>query len=144
MTPSLGHWNLQVSAPSGWRESFPEKNRKSLSKLFRKKTNWDLFVIQLLLKILEISGFRVYLRRSYRNQFKLGDSDLDKLANDLAAVWWNRGAITDPDGIDEFVHCFLNVTANSPLEAEKMFQKFVTTSGIYRGIFDLKKNGHSA
>ncbi len=108
----------------------------------QRKTHWDLFVIQLLLKILEISGFRVYLRRSYRSRFKLADSDLDKLANDLAAVWWNRGAVTDPDGIDEFVHCFLNVTANSPSEAEKLFQKFVFTSGIYRGIFDLKKNGH--
>ena len=105
----------------------------------RKKTNWNLFVIQVLLKILDISGFHVFLRRAYRSQFNVADSDLDKLANDLAAVWWNRGTITDPDGIDEFIHCFLNVTATSPAEAEKVFQKFVLTSSIYRGIFDSKK-----
>jgi hypothetical protein len=105
----------------------------------RKKTNWNMFVIQVLFKILDISGFRVYLRRSYRSQFKMADSDLDKLANDLAAVWWNRGAITDPDAIDEFTHCFLNVTASSPSEAGKVFQKFVLTSSIYRGIYDTKK-----
>jgi hypothetical protein len=111
--------------------------------IIHKKTNWNLFVIQVLLRILDISGFHVYLRRSYREQFKIQDSDLDKLANDLAAVWWNRGAVTDPDGIDEFVHCFLNVTASSPPEAEKVFQKFVSTSAIYRGIFETKKRGPS-
>ena len=115
------------------------KESELFIEVIRKKTNWNLFVIQVLLKILDISGFHVYLKRSYRSQFKIPNSDLDKLANDLAAVWWNRGTITDPDGIEEFVHCFLNVTASSPAEAEKVFQKFVLTSSIYKGVFDTKK-----
>jgi len=108
------------------------------------KTEWDLFVIQLLLKILDLSGFHVYIRRSYRNQFKIPDGSLDKLANDLAAVWWNRASINDADGVDEFIHCFLNVATSSPADAEKNLQKFVMTSAIYQGIFDLKKNGQKS
>ncbi|MDA4112137.1 MAG: hypothetical protein OK439_06325, partial [Thaumarchaeota archaeon] len=102
------------------------------------------FIIQLLLKILDLSGFHVYIRREYRNQFKISDGDLNKPANDLAALWWNKGSITEPDSVDEFVHCFLNVTASSPIDAEKLFQKFVLTSGIYRGIFELRKNGQKS
>jgi len=105
----------------------------------RKNSEWDLFVIQLILKVLDLSGFHVYVRREYRKQFKFPDSQLDKLANDLASVWWKIGSITDPDGVDEFVHSFMGLTATSVPSTEKTFEKFVLTSGIYRGIFDLRK-----
>jgi hypothetical protein len=108
-----------------------------------KHSDWDLFVIQLLLKVLDLSGFRVYIRREYRKQFKVQDSQLDKIANDLASVWWKIGSITDPDGVDEFVHSFLTLTASSVSSTEKLFEKFVLTSGIYNGIFNLRKQSSS-
>jgi hypothetical protein len=105
----------------------------------KEKSDWDIFVIQLILKVLDLSGFHVYVRREYRRQFKIPDTQLDKLANDLASVWWKIGSITDPDGVDEFIHSFLSLTANSVSDTEKTFEKLVLTSDIYKGIFDLRK-----
>jgi len=109
----------------------------------RKNSGWDLFVIQLVLRVLDLSGFHVYIRREYRKQFKIPEFQLDKIANDLASVWWKIGSITDPDGVDEFVHSFLGLTAASVQSTEKTFEKFVITSGIYKAIFDLRKQSSS-
>ena len=109
----------------------------------RKISDWDIFVIQLVLRVLDLSGFHVYVRREYRKQFKVPEFQLDKLANDLASVWWKIGTISDPDGVDEFVHSFLGLTATSVPKAEKTFEKFVLTSGIYKAIFDLRKQTSS-
>jgi len=108
----------------------------------RKNSDWDMFVVQLILKVLDLSGFHVYVRREYRKQFKVADTQLDKLANDLASVWWKVGSITDPDGVDEFVHSFLGLTAASVPNTEKTFEKFTLSSSIYKGIFDLRKQSN--
>ena len=50
----------------------------------RKISDWDIFVIQLVLRVLDLSGFHVYVRREYRKQFKVPEFQLDKLANDLS------------------------------------------------------------
>ena len=47
--------------------------------------------------------------------------------------------MTDSDGVDEFVHSFLGLTASSVQGTEKTFEKFVITSGIYKSIFDPPK-----
>ena len=115
-------------------------NRKELNITISNKNEWDLFVIQLILKVLDLSGFRVYVRREYRNQFKVPDGDLDKLANDLASAWWRTtGTISDPDAVDEFVIAFLSLTAEQVPHATKMFEKIVLSSSIYRGIYDMRR-----
>ena len=107
--------------------------------MVKKKTDWNSFVVQLACRILELSGFRIYIRRQYRSAFKIIDRDLDKIANDLSAVWWSRGAIVDPDAVDAFVHLFLNCTAESPTEAEATFERYLASSAIYKTIFDSRK-----
>ena len=104
----------------------------------KKEYDWDLFVIQLTLKVLDLSGFRTYVRREYRNQFKIADGDLDKLANDLASVWWRMGAITEPDAVDVFVNTFIGLVAEEVSHASKTFEKFALSSGIYRGIYETR------
>jgi hypothetical protein len=105
----------------------------------RKNGGWDLFVVQLLFNILDLSGFKIYLRRQYRRQFKMADQDLAGLANDLASVWWAKGSISDPDGIDSFVHQFLNCTSKSPETSEEHFTKFVQMSEVYSNVFELRR-----
>ncbi|HYB04641.1 MAG TPA: hypothetical protein VED17_09270, partial [Nitrososphaerales archaeon] len=87
----------------------------------RKVYNWDLFVVQLTLKVLDLSGFRVYIRREYRNQFRIADGDLDKLANDLASVWWRTISIGDPDAVEVFVNAFLGLTSEDTPHAIRTF-----------------------
>lgn len=103
-----------------------------------KVSDWDLFVIQLTFKVLELSGFKIYVRREYRRQFKISDGDLDKLANDLASVWWRTGAVTGPDSVDVFVNTFVALTAEQVSRASRMFEKFALSSSIYKGIYDTR------
>ncbi len=105
----------------------------------KQEYDWDLFVIQLALKVLDLSGFKVYVRREYRKQFKLADGDLDKLANDLASAWWRTGTITDPDAVEVFVNSFISLTAEEVSHALKSFEKFVLTSNIYRTIYETRR-----
>lgn len=105
---------------------------------FRKDSDWDLFVIQLLLRVLELSGFKIYLKRDYRKKFRISYDELDKLANDLASSWWRTGAITDPDSIEAFVHSFLTLTARRGSIALGMFEKMMITSGIYRAVYETR------
>jgi hypothetical protein len=105
-----------------------------------KGADWDLFVVQLILKVLDLSGYRVYVRRDYRKQFKIPEGNLDKLANDLASSWWRTtGTISDPDAVDEFVNAFLSLTAEQVQHTSKTFEKFVLSSSIYRGIYDMRR-----
>jgi hypothetical protein len=105
----------------------------------KKDYNWDLFVVQLALKVLDLSGFRVYIRREYRSQFRMADGELDKLANDLASAWWRTISIADPDAVEVFVNAFLGLTAQDTAHAIRTFEKFVLTSGVYKNIFDNRK-----
>ena len=105
----------------------------------RSSRDWDIFVIQLTLKVLELSGFHAYVRREYRIKFKIPDSNLDKLANDLASVWWSTGTVRDPDAVDVFVNSFINLTAKQGQRALNTFEKFMLASGIYQGIFGTRK-----
>lgn len=104
----------------------------------KKGYDWDLFVIQLTLKVLDLSGFKTYVRREYKRQFKIADGDLDKLANDLASVWWRTGAITEADAVDVFVNTFVSLTAEQVSRASKTFEKFALSSSIYKGIYDTR------
>ncbi len=105
----------------------------------KKGYNWDLFVVQLTLKVLDLSGFRVYVRREYRSQFRIADGELDKLANDLASAWWRTISIGDPDAVEIFVNAFLGLTTEDTPRATRTFEKFVLTSSIYKSIFDNRK-----
>jgi len=105
----------------------------------KKEFNWDLFVVQLTLKVLDLSGFRVYIRKEYRQQFRVADGDLDKLANDLASVWWRTISTADPDALDIFVNSFVSLTAEEAQHAMKIFEKFVLSSNIYKTIFDTRR-----
>jgi hypothetical protein len=104
----------------------------------RKDGQWDLFVIQLTLKVLDLSGFKTYVRREYRREFKIPDAEIDKLANDLASSWWRNGAITDPDAVDVFVNSFISLTAQEVPRTLKNFEKFVLTSSVYREIYETR------
>jgi hypothetical protein len=101
----------------------------------RKDLDWDLFVIQLTLKVLDLSGYRVFVRREYKNQFKIPDSELDKLANDLASVWWKTGTVKDPEEVDAFVTAFLTLTARRVHRALTTFEKFMLMSSVYENIY---------
>lgn len=107
--------------------------------LIKKEYNWDLFIIQLTLKILDLSGFKAYVRREYRKQFRMSDSDIDKLGNDLASVWWRIGSITDPDAVDVFVNSFLSLTAEQVPNALKTFEKFMLASNVYKDIYETRR-----
>ena len=104
-----------------------------------KKSSWDLFVVQLTLKVLELSGFNTYIRREYRKQFRLADAELDKLANDLASAWWRTISIADPDAVEVFVNAFINLTAEDTSQAARTFEKFVLTSSVYQRIYETRK-----
>jgi hypothetical protein len=105
----------------------------------KRDRDWDLFVIQLALRVLELSGFKIYIRREYKNGFSVSSVELDKLANDLSSVWWRTGAITDPDSVDAFVSAFIKMTARRVERTLNTFEKFMLTSGIYEGIFETRK-----
>lgn len=105
----------------------------------KRDRDWDLFVIQIALKVLDLSGFKIYLRREYKKSFKASGPEIDKLANDLASVWWRTGAITDPDSVDVFVSAFIGMTARRVARALSTFEKFMLTSSIYEGIFETRK-----
>ena len=105
----------------------------------RKMYDWDMFVIQLTLKILDLSGFRVYIRREYRNQFKAPDGEIDKLGNDLASAWWRTGSLAEADGVDIFVNAFLSLVAERVEHTGKTFERFMITSNVYKDIFDTRR-----
>ena len=105
----------------------------------RRTYDWDMFVIQLTLKILELSGFRVYVRREYRKLFRVPEVDIDKLGNDLASAWWRTGSLAEPDALDVFVNSFLSLTAERVEHTTKNFERFMITSNIYQDIFDTRR-----
>jgi len=105
----------------------------------RSNRDWDTFVIQLTLKILELSGFRAYIRREYRSKFRIPENSLDKIANDLASVWWRNGTVTDPDSVDLFVNAFISMTAKQVQRAQNTFEKFLLASSVYQGIYATRK-----